>query len=133
MKFFLSLYLFGATVLLADLHWDASYVKAFEKAKKQEKGVMIMLSKEKCDACWYMENIVFDEDELVAEIEKKFIPLRLDVNDDDLQGLNFTDTPTLYFMKSDKEVLKRLNGVFNIKELTAALLKVGSVAIEESP
>ena len=133
MKFFLSLCLLGTTALFADLHWASNYAKAFENAKEQEKGVMIMLSKDKCDACWYMENIVFDEGELVAEIEKKFIPLRLDVHDDDIHDLSFTSTPTLYFMRSNEEVIKRLNGVFNIKELTAALLKIGNVEIEENP
>lgn len=133
MKFFLSLCLLGSTALFADLNWASNYAKAFEKAKEQEKGVMIMLSEDKCDACWYMENIVFDEDELVTEIEKKFIPLHLDVHDDNIHSLSFTDTPTLYFMKSNKETIKRLDGVFNIKELTAALIKVGSVEIEEDP
>jgi len=132
MKFFLSLCLLGSTALFADLNWASNYAKAFEKAKEQKKGVMIMLSKEKCDACWYMENIVFDEDELVTEIEKKFIPLYLDVHDD-IHDLSFTTAPTLYFMKSNREVMKRLNGVYNIKELTSALHKIGSVEIEEKP
>lgn len=132
MKFFFSLCLLGSASAFADLNWAASYVNAFDIAKEQEKGVMIMLSKDKCDACWYMENIVFEEDELVMKIEKKFIPLYLDVEDDNIHELSFTSTPTLYFMKSNKKLIKRLDGVFNIKELTAALIKIGSVEIEEN-
>ncbi len=133
MKLFLSFCFFGAVALFVEPNWAPNYSKAFEKAKEQKKGVMIMLSQENCDACWYMENIVFDESDLVQEIEKSFVPLYLDVNDDDLHGLNFTGTPTLYFMQSEGEVIKRLDGVFNIKELTAALLKIRVEKDEETP
>ena len=124
MKLFLSLYLLGAVSLFGDPIWAASYSKAFEMAKEQEKGVMIMLSKDNCDACWYMENIVFEDDALVEQIEKNFVPLYLDVYDDDIHGLSFIGTPTFYFIKSSGETIKRLDGVFNIKELTAALIKI---------
>ena len=122
MKLFVSLCLLGAVSLFGDPNWVSSYTKAFEKAKEQEKGVMIMLTKDNCDACWYMENIVFEDAALVEQIEKEFIALELDVNDDDIHGLSFSDTPTLYFINSSGETIKRLDGVFNIKELTAALL-----------
>ena len=124
MKLFVSLCLLGAVSLFGDPNWVSSYTKAFEKAKEQEKGVMIMLTKDNCDACWYMENIVFEDAALVEQIEKEFIALELDVNDDDIHGLSFSDTPTLYFINSSGETIKRLDGVFNIKELTAALLKI---------
>ena len=124
MKFFLSLCLLGATALFADLNWASNYAKAFADAKEQEKGVMIMLSKEKCDACWYMEHIVFDDADLVENVEKRFIPLYLDVNDDNVHDLSFVRTPTLYFMQNSGETIERLDGVYNIKELTASMLKI---------
>ena len=131
MKFFLSLCILGSTALFADLNWASNYAKAFADAKEQEKGVMIMLSKENCDACWYMEHIVFDEADLVEKIEKRFVPLYLDVNDDNIHDLSFTSTPTLYFMQSTGETIERLDGVYNIKELTAAMLKIKVEKVEE--
>ena len=133
MRLFLLLYLFAAVSLFGDPQWASSYTNAFEKAKEQEKGVMIMLSRENCDACWYMENIVFEDVDLIQEIEKKFILLYLDIKKDDLHGLSFVDTPTLFFMGADGETIKRLDGVFNIKELTAALLKIKVEKVEEKP
>jgi thioredoxin-related protein len=133
MKLFLSFCFFGAVALFGAPNWSPNYAKAFEKAKEQKKGVMIMLSQENCDACWYMENIVFEEADLVQEIEKDFIPLYLDVIDDDLHGLSFTGTPTLYFLQANGETIKRLDGVFNIKELTAALLKIEVDKGENTP
>ena len=133
MRFFISFFFLAAATLFADPNWAFGYAKAFEKAKQQEKGVMIMLSQENCDACWYMENIVFEESDLTREIENEFVPLYLDVKDDDLHGLKFSSTPTLYFMGSDGEIIKRLDGVFNIKELTAALLKIKVETVEQTP
>ncbi len=117
--------------MFADLHWASNYTEAFADAKEQEKGVMIMLSKENCDACWYMEKIVFDDVNLAEKIEIRFVPLYLNINDDNLHDLSFVSTPTLYFMQSSGETIERLDGVYNIKELTAALLKIKVEKIEE--
>ena len=124
MRFFISFFFLAAATLFADPNWAFGYAKAFEKAKKQETGVRIMLPQAHRDACWYMENIVLEDDALVEQIERGFIPLSLDVNDDDIHGLSFSETPTFYFINSSGETIKRLDGVFNIKELTAALLKI---------
>jgi len=110
--------------LAADARWAASYEKAFVQAKEQEKSVLVMLSQDNCKACWYMENIVFEDEVLIEKIEKEYVMLYLDVHDDDIHGLDYSGTPTLYFLSSDDKVLKRLNGVYNIKELTAAMLKI---------
>ena len=133
MKSVLSFCLLGVTLLFADPNWASSYKTAFEKAKKEEKGVMIMLSQDNCDACWYMENIVFDDADLVQQIENSFIPLYLDVNDDNIRDLNFVTVPTLYFFQSSGETIKHLDGVFNIKELTAALLKIKIEKVVDTP
>jgi len=118
-----SLYILG-TLLTADPQWAPNYIRAFELAKAEGKGVMVMLTQDNCKACWYMENIVFEDETLVAKIEASFIPLSLDVHDDDIHGLDFSGTPTFYFLTGDDRVIKRLDGVYNIKEMTAALLKI---------
>ena len=60
----------------------------------------------------------------MQQIDKGFIRLRLNVKKDDLHSLSFIKTPTLYFLQSSGETIKRLDAVFNIKELKAALLKI---------
>lgn len=124
MKSFLLLFFLTATLLFGAPNWAPGYAEAFEKATKEDKGVMIMLSKENCNACWYMENIVFEDAALVEELEKHFIPLYLDVHDDDIHGLTYIGTPTFYFMTNGGETIKRLVGVYNIKEMSAALSQI---------
>ncbi len=121
MRFFIVFSLLFCEMLFGQLDWASSYAQAFEKAVQQEKGVMIMLSQENCKGCWYMENIVLEDEMMVKQIQKDFIPLYLDIHDDDIHALEFRGTPTIYFLKSSGEIIKRLDGVLNIKELTAAL------------
>lgn len=123
MRFLLSFYLLGLMTLYAEINWAADYEEAFAKAKAETKGVMILLSQENCKACWYMENIVFDDDVVVQEVEKSFIPLILDIHDD-THGLQFSGTPTLYFLTNTNETIRRVDGVLNIKEMTGELRKI---------
>lgn len=121
MKLLLMLIFLGTLSLFGEPNWACSYGKAFEQAEKEHKGVMIMLSRKNCDACWYMENVVFEDDELTERMEKNFVPLYLDVHDDDIHGLSYIGTPTFYFKKSGGRTIKRLDGASNVKEFSESL------------
>ncbi len=119
------------TSLWADLEWSTSYQRAFSEAKDQDKGVLIILTQANCNACYYLENIVFEDDVLSEKISNEYIPLNLDIHDDDLHGLTYRGTPTLYFLNAKGVLLKRLDGVYNIKELTAAMKKIEKIDEDE--
>ena len=119
------------TSLWADLEWSTSYQRAFSEAKDQDKGVLIILTQANCNACYYLENIVFEDDVLSEKISNEYIPLNLDIHDDDLHGLTYHGTPTLYFLNAKGVLLKRLDGVYNIKELTAAMKKIEKIDEDE--
>ena len=71
-----------------------------------------------------MENIVFDDDALVSRLEKNFIPLQLDVHDDNVLGLTYIGTPTFYFKTNGGRTIKRLEGASNIREFTETLAEI---------
>ncbi|MDA3946059.1 MAG: thioredoxin family protein [Helicobacteraceae bacterium] len=127
MKFLFTFCLLGIVTLFAAPDWASNYENAFDKAKEQGKGVMIMLSKEHCDACWYMENIVLEDEVLVEKLQEKFVPLYLDINDDNIHDLDFIGTPTFYFINSSGETIKRFDGLLNIKEFMAALIVIEDI------
>ena len=131
---FKTLVLFFLTVGLtfgAELRWSTSYERAFHEAKEHEKGVLIVLTQANCNACFYMENIVFEDKVIVEKISNEYITLNLDIHDDNLHGLTYKGTPTLYFLNMNGVLLKRLDGVYNIKELTAAMKKIEKVEEDE--
>jgi len=114
--------LFLATSLFAELQWEKSYSTALEKASKEHKMVMVMLSKEDCDACWYMENIVFKDEKIINEVEKFFIPLYLDTGTSVMpSGINYFGTPTFHFLSADGEKMDRFDGAANIKDFMEIL------------
>lgn len=110
---------------MAEIQWSKSYDAAFAQAKKEKKSVMVMLSKEDCPACEYMNDIVFEEKVVEDEIKKRFIPVHLDIHNDFIpEGLGYIGTPTFYFLNVKGEKLKRHDGGANIPTFMGILNSV---------
>ena len=116
--------------LFAEPEWTTSYDEAKTQALKENKHIMIMLSKESCDACWYMENIVFEDDKVKALLMANFIPVYMDVNVEEVPAVfKFIGTPTFYFTDANgSKIGHRINGAKNVKEFTKkvnVILEIG--------
>ena len=118
MKRLLAGIIIAASTLYAELDW-VDYDKALEQAQNDGKIIMVMLSQEGCDACWYMEEVVFEDDNIVSELEMDFIPVHFDVKTDSFpKKLTYIGTPTFYFLNEKGEKIERLNGAANVKDFT---------------
>ncbi len=118
-KILLSIFLLTIS-LFAEQDWTRSYKEAQSIALKENKNIMVMISRETCDACWYMENIVFEDEKVHALIMNNFVPVYLDVIADDIpERFSYMGTPTFYFTKANGEKLgHRINGASNVKDFT---------------
>ena len=93
----------AASYALADIKWAKSYEAALSQAAKEKKNVMVMLSKEECPACEYMEGVVFEEPVVTDAVNAKFVSLHVDIQKDKIPaGLGFIGTPTFYFLNACK-------------------------------
>lgn len=116
--------LFGLILLTLCLSakpdWTDTYAQAKQKALDEGKYVIVMLSKEHCQACWYMENIVFKDDKVERLLMNNFIPVYIDVHTDNVpDGFDYIGTPTFYFMDAEgKSIAPRIDGARNVKEFT---------------
>jgi len=112
--------------LWATPNWTASVQKAKAQAAASDKLIMVMLSKEACDACWYMENIVFDNTKVQAALKEDFIPVYINVKVNPVPDfLPYRGTPTFYFLNADGEVIApRIEGSKNAKEFISDLKEV---------
>lgn len=109
----------------AQINWVASYDIALVKAAKEKKNVMVMLSKEGCPACEYMEDVVFAEQAVEDSINKNFIPVHLDIHKDKVPAqLGYIGTPTFHFINAKGEKLKRSDGAANIPAFMGILNSV---------
>jgi thioredoxin-related protein len=108
----------------AEIKWASSYDAALTQAKKDKKRVMVMLSKEDCPACEYMEEIVFEEKAVVNEIHKNFVPVHIDIHKDFIpEGLGYIGTPTFHFLDANGKKIGRHNGGENVPTFMGVLGK----------
>jgi thioredoxin-related protein len=114
-----------ASCALAEIKWVSTYDAALGKAAKEKKNVMVMLSKEGCPACEYMEDIVFEEQAVADTINKNFVPVHLDIHKDKIPPVfGYIGTPTFYFVNPKGEKLKRQDGAANIPTFMGILNSV---------
>jgi thioredoxin-related protein len=114
-----------ATCAFAEIHWAQSYDAALEKAAKEKKIVMVMLSKEECPACEYMNDVVFEEQVVEDTINKNFVPVHLDIHKDKIPDqLGYIGTPTFHFLNSKGAKLSRYDGAANIPTFLSVLNNV---------
>ena len=119
LKIVLFIVLFNLSVF-ADVDWTHSIDEAKVKAQKQNKHIILMLSKEGCDACWYMENIVFDDEKVKSLLFSNFVPVYLGIDKDKIPAeYKYVGTPTFYFLDvSGKKLGFRVGGAKNVMDFT---------------
>ncbi|MBD3798379.1 MAG: thioredoxin family protein [Epsilonproteobacteria bacterium] len=114
-----------ASYLFADVKWASSYDAAMTQAIKEKKKVMVMLSREGCPACEYMNDIVFEEKMVENEINKYFVPVYLDIHKDFIpEGLGYIGTPTFHFLDSKGKKIGRHDGGANVPTFMGILGKM---------
>lgn len=113
-----------ASLASAELKWASSYDAALTQAKKEKKKVMVMLSRENCPACEYMSDIVFEENAVINEVHKNFIPVHIDIHNDFIpEGLGYMGTPTFHFLDANGKKIGRYDGAANIPSFIGILGK----------
>lgn len=117
--------LFISSAAMAQLSWAPSYEAALVQAKADKKNVMVMLSKEGCPACEYMEDVVFEEKMVSDAIHKGFIPVHIDIHEAKVPaGLGFIGTPTFYFLDPNGKKLYRHDGGANVPTFLGVIRNV---------
>ncbi|SMC09426.1 thioredoxin family protein [Nitratiruptor tergarcus] len=98
MKKIVLLISFVLLAVAADFDW-VTYNKALAMAKKLNKPIMIMISQKGCPTCEYMDDVAFENDELVDFVEYNFIPVKIDLSEAKKLGFKAYGTPTFYFLR----------------------------------
>jgi thioredoxin-related protein len=94
-----------------------SYEEALKHQKKNNKVMMIDVMRTDCHYCSEMEEKVFDNPEMSQWIEKRFIPVKLNLDFDELPlVLHVYFTPTFFFVDKNQKVIKKVPGSWNIQD-----------------
>ena len=108
--------------LLADgVQWRSWEAGAAE-AQRTGKIIMIDAVRDHCHYCSDMERAVFDDAEMVAYIEARFVPVKVNLSAESMPlGLTVPMTPSFYFLTPSGEVVKTVPGSWNREDFTSFL------------
>ena len=116
----MALFLFAA-----DFDWVTNYQKALTIAQKKDKPIMLMISQKNCGMCEYMDEVTFENDDVVDFVEASFIPLKLDIKEAQKLGFKAYGTPTFYFLsKNGKRLTRALVGAATPKVFLEKLKEI---------
>ncbi len=112
--------LFSTTIFANELVWQKDIATAFEKAKKENKIVMVMVEGKHCRWCKKMKYRTLSDDSVLKRLESYIVVkvMREDANAvKDLPEIN--GVPTIFFMKENKKVLKSVVGYYDVYDFTS--------------
>lgn len=90
--------------------WDAG----MKEAKANGKIIMIDAVRTGCHYCTEMDETLFKDEAMAAYIEKRFVPVKINLAEEDLPlGLNVSMTPTFFFITKESALLKKVPGSWN--------------------
>lgn len=95
------------------VHYEG-FEKALQKAKQEDKIIMLKVMTKDCYFCKKMEREVMIEKEVVAFLEQDFIPVSIDISTTELPlGLKTQLTPSFIFIDKNAKVLLNIPGAWN--------------------
>jgi len=82
------------------INWHEWSKEAFEKARKENKLILLSLSGVWCHWCHVMDETTYSDEEVIKLINENFIPIRVDVDErpDISERYNFGGYPTFAFL-----------------------------------
>lgn len=108
----------------AEINW-IDYNKAFERAKTENKLVMIYIHSPACHYCDLMEFKVFDSKRVEDILNNKFVAVKLRKCSKEGMEIRkkygFTGTPMFYFFKPDGTFIKSVFGAWEEKDFVKIL------------
>jgi len=127
----------GPTPPAAPLKWETDVFSAFEKARGEDRRVLMDWSADWCTACKEMEKEAFTRPDVRKAFEE-FVLLRVDVTELDAKEEKLADKykflapPTLVVADGDGVTIGKLEGYENPQAVLAFLTKPESLAPKDS-
>ncbi len=94
--------------LFAEVEWAMDYSDALSESKESGKPVLVMISQESCNYCFFMKSQVFTKQKVARFLNEHFIPVELDLQSDPLPPyLKPYGTPTFYIVAEGGKKVSR--------------------------
>jgi len=96
-----------SSIFANELKTVATYQKALQIAKDENKFILFMTSIKGCPVCDYMKDIVFEREKVIDLLDKNYVVVIKDAETEIYpQRFHTRDMPTFYFIdpKDEKEI-----------------------------
>lgn len=94
-----------------------SYDEARLIQEKNHKVIMIDVVRSSCHYCSDMEMEVFDDAQMTRYLSERFILVKVNLDNDIMPlSINPAFTPSFYFINTNEELIKKINGAWNIED-----------------
>lgn len=121
------------------------YDKGLSQSQSEKKHTMVQFFATWCGYCRKMDTEVFNQPEVMGEIEQHFVPVRVtesSINKVKYEGQDITEReltlkhgisgyPTFVFLKPNGEVITKLPGYVDAKQMQGILKFIGTGAYEK--
>ena len=118
--------LFSSSKFTEEMKYETNYEVALNKAKNENKNLMMLVTSESCPWCRKLERQILKKEDINDLIQKSYVPLNVD---QDLKNypkkFEVKYVPTVYFIDSKNgKVIEKSVGYKNKKEFTTILGKI---------
>ena len=98
------------------------YSKALENAKKEDKIILLKLTREHCHFCKKMDQEVFSDTDIRDALNKNFKVVEIDIGKETLPlGLKKGMTPTFVFVSKNEKIMAKIPGAWTKKDFLEIL------------
>ncbi len=108
---------------MAKLKWETSLNKGLERARKENKLLLVDFYNAHWIGCKQLEAVTYPDDKVCASISENFIPVQMDFSKQEKEvkefGVNWT--PTIVFLDKDGKEHYRFTGFYGPDEYKAQL------------
>jgi thioredoxin 1 len=116
----LSLFLFCLPLFAVEF-FNGTYEQALQKAKTENKKVLLYFTASWCGPCHYMDQYIFPDQELSTYTAQHYIALKIDADTEAGKKLrikyNNKGLPDFYIINTNEEILKRKLGAMKLSQL----------------
>jgi thioredoxin-related protein len=79
-KIVLGVLLFASSLMAAELHWAKDYQTAIEKASKENKPLLLIVSSTKCKYCLMLDETTLRDEKVIQALNSDYVAVRAWVN-----------------------------------------------------
>jgi len=124
-KKFLYLSIFISFSYANSITWIKTYKEAINLSIKENKRVMLFITKPSCVWCKKMKRLTFTDRQVIKEVNENYVSIELSKNSSEIpSNLLVKRVPTTQFISKDGTLVKKVAGYWNAEDFLSWLSDV---------